>query len=64
MKEYYMTKIWQIIGLKENQDLDSNQKQALIIGALTEMENRVKEDTKRGLKAEYKRVLDETIDSI
>jgi hypothetical protein len=53
MEEYYMIKIWQVIGLKENQNLTVKEQQDKITNILSDMKKDAETSAKRALKKEF-----------
>ncbi len=64
MEEYYMSKIWHIIGAKENQGLTPKEMQGKITDTLYDMRIEVQKNYKAHLKNAIKDAFNSSLESI
>ena len=64
MEEHYMTKIWHIIGAKENQGLTPKEMQDRITDTLCDMRIEVQKNYKTHLKTAIKNAFNSSLDLI
>lgn len=64
MEQHYMSMIWRIIGLKENQSLTTKEQQEKIVEILSQMKKDVQEFTKAEFKKQCINVIQTCLETI
>lgn len=64
MEQHYLMLIWQVFGLKKNENLSNEEKQKMILEILSSMKKMVEDSTKSKLKKDFIKTVTDSLNNL